>query len=66
MAVYYDADHKTYYCKFNYTDWTGKKRYTTKRGFSGKRAAEKFNSGHDGRISQKVGQWLVKRKNISL
>ncbi|MDD6133331.1 MAG: site-specific integrase [Selenomonadaceae bacterium] len=42
MAVYYDADHKTYYCKFNYTDWTGKKRYTTKRGFSGKRAAEKF------------------------
>lgn len=51
MAVYYDADHKTYYCKFDYTDWTGKKRYTTKRGFSGKRAAEKFNSGRDGRIS---------------
>ena len=45
MAVYYDEAHKTYYCKFRYTDWTGKSRHTSKRGFRTKREAKAYE--HD-------------------
>jgi integrase len=42
MSVYYDEVKKTYYCKFSYVDWTGKTRWTTKRGFDGKKKAAKY------------------------
>lgn len=42
MSVYYDEAKKTYYCKFSYVDWTGKTRWTTKRGFDGKKKAAKY------------------------
>lgn len=42
MAVYYDEAKKSWYCKFRYTDWTGKSRHTTKRGFRTKREAKAY------------------------
>lgn len=46
MSVYKDEQHGTWYCKFSYTDWCGKIRWTTKRGFSGKRAAREFEESY--------------------
>jgi len=37
--VKYDAKQKSYYCKFSYKDWTGKTRWTTKRGFTRRKDA---------------------------
>ena len=45
MAAYYDETRKTWYCKFRYTDWTGKSRHTSKRGFRTKRDAKAWE--HD-------------------
>lgn len=42
MPVYRDEDSKTWYVRFRYTDWTGKKRQTTKRGFKRQRDAQKY------------------------
>lgn len=42
MPAYYDDARKTWYCQFYYTDWTGKKRKTKKRGFKLKREAEAY------------------------
>lgn len=42
MAIYYDDAKKSWYCKFRYTDWTGKSRHTTKRGFRTKREAKAY------------------------
>lgn len=42
MSVYKDEEKGTWYCKFRYTDWTGKPRSTTKRGFRTKREAKQF------------------------
>ncbi len=39
MSVLYDKEHKTYYCKYSFIDWTGKRRWTTKRGFARRKDA---------------------------
>lgn len=33
MSIYKDEGKGTWYAKFRYTDWTGKARSTTRRGF---------------------------------
>lgn len=44
MPQYYDENTKTWYCKFNYTDWTGKKKQKMKRGFLKKKDAKDWES----------------------
>ena len=39
MPAYKDEARKTWYCKFSYTDWTGKSDQKMKRGFPTKKAA---------------------------
>ena len=39
MAQYKDEARNTWYCKFSYQDWTGKRRQKLKRGFKTKRDA---------------------------
>lgn len=51
MAAYKDKEHRTWYVKFNYTDWTGKRRTTTKRGFATK--AEALEYEHDFKLRSK-------------
>lgn len=42
MPTYYDDKHKTYYCKFYYTDWTGQRRQKLKRGFPRQKDAKEW------------------------
>ena len=42
MPSYKDEKTNTYYCKFYYTDWTGKKRQKLKRGFKLQRDAKEW------------------------
>lgn len=44
MPSYYDEKTKTWYCKFNYTDWTGKKKQKMKRGFERKKDAKEWEA----------------------
>ena len=39
MPAYRDEKTKTWYVKFRYTDWQGKSKQTTKRGFKTKKDA---------------------------
>jgi len=39
MPCYKDTERGSWYCKFNYTDWTGKNRQKLKRGFITKKEA---------------------------
>lgn len=42
MPVYKDQKYGTWYVKIRYTDWTGKRKETTKRGFSKKKDAQEY------------------------
>lgn len=42
MPAYKDTERGTWYCTFYYTDWTGKKIKTKKRGFARKKDAEAY------------------------
>lgn len=42
MPAYFDKDKKTWYVKFWYKDYTGKRKQTTKRGFKLKKDALKY------------------------
>ena len=42
MSAYKDADRGTWYCRFRYTDYTGKRHETTKRGFRTKKEALQY------------------------
>lgn len=42
MPVYKDKERGTWYARFRYTDWTGKRKETTKRGFSTKKEAKSY------------------------
>lgn len=42
MPSYKDENSGTWYCKFYYTDWTGKKRQKLKRGFKLQRDAKEW------------------------
>ena len=42
MAAYKDEKTGTYYVKFYYTDWTGKKKQKLKRGFTRKKDAQSW------------------------
>ena len=59
MAVYKDEEKGTWYAKFRYTDWTGKGRSTTKRGFKTKREAKAYEVDFK-RKSQEMPDMTVK------
>lgn len=42
MPVYKDEKKGTWYVVLRYTDWTGKKKQTTKRGFKTQRSAKNY------------------------
>lgn len=42
MPTYKNNDNGTWYCKFNYTDWTGKRKQKLKRGFNLQREAKEW------------------------
>ena len=42
MPVYKDNNRGTWYCKFYYDDWTGKKKQKKKEGFKTQRAAKEY------------------------
>ena len=42
MPVYKDKERGTWYVRFRYTDWTGKRKETTKRGFIRKKDAQSY------------------------
>lgn len=44
MPQYYDKKTKSWYCKFNYTDWMGQKKQKMKRGFSKKKDAREWEN----------------------
>ena len=44
MAAYKDEKHNTWYVKFRYTDWQGKSKSTSKRGFKTKREALQYEA----------------------
>ena len=71
MSAYKDEEHGTWYVKFAFVDWTGKIRWTTKRGFDGKRKAERYereykqrsrNQQPDITVSKLVQYYLEDRK----
>ena len=44
MSAYKDMERGTWYCRFRYTDYTGEKHETTKRGFKTKKAALQYEA----------------------
>ena len=44
MPAYRDKKHNTWYAKFNYKNWKGETKFTTKRGFVTKREAVEYES----------------------
>lgn len=44
MPVYKDEERGTWYARFRYTDWKGKRKETTKRGFKTKREAKEYEN----------------------
>lgn len=44
MPAYRDKKHNTWYTKFNYKNWKGETKFTTKRGFATKREAVEYES----------------------
>ena len=44
MSVYKDATRNSWYVKIRYTDYYGKKKQTTKRGFKTKREASEWEA----------------------
>lgn len=44
MPAYKDEARGTWYCRFRYTDYTGEKHETTKRGFKTKKAALQYEA----------------------
>ena len=44
MPVYKDTNTNTWFCKFYYSTWEGKKKQTTKRGFPTKKAAQTWEA----------------------
>lgn len=51
MPAYKDTEKNTWYVKFQYKDWTGKRKWVTKRGFSTKRDAAKWEQSFMDRLS---------------
>lgn len=44
MPTYFDEKTRTWYCKFNYTDWKGQRKQKMKRGFQKKKDAKDWES----------------------
>lgn len=44
MPAYKDEKRGTWYCRFRYTDWSGRRIETTKRGFATKKAAKEYEA----------------------
>lgn len=53
MTAYKDEKRKTWYCAFRYTDFTGKRVHTCKRGFRTKAEAQAYERDFLGRQSHK-------------
>lgn len=51
MPAYRDEKTKTWYCKFHYVTWDGKRKQTTKRGFATKRDAVAYENELKGRAA---------------
>lgn len=51
MSAYKDTEKNTWYVKFQYKDWTGKRKWVTKRGFATKREALKWEKSFMDRLS---------------
>lgn len=54
MSVYKDTKHGTWYAKFNYKNWKGETKFTTKRGFTTKREATQYENDFKMHISGNV------------
>ena len=54
MSVYKDTKHGTWYAKFNYKNWKGETKFTTKRGFATKREATQYENDFKMHISGNV------------
>lgn len=44
MPAYKDKETNIWYVKFNYKNWKGETKFTTKRGFSTKREATDYEN----------------------
>lgn len=64
MPAYKDEKRGTWYAKFSYTDWTGKVRWTTKRGFRTKREAVSYE--HDFKSQSSVDTSITLRALVAL
>ncbi len=53
MPAYKDESGK-WYCQFYYTDWTGKRRHTSKHGFARKKDAEDFEQKFKSKARKEV------------
>lgn len=51
MPAYRDEKTKTWYCKFHYVTWDGKRKQTTKRGFATKREAVLYENEIKGKAA---------------
>lgn len=51
MPTYKDKKKGTWFVSFRYTDWTGKRRQTCKRGFKTQREAKEYESAFLNRLS---------------
>lgn len=74
MSVLYDKKRKTYLCKYSYKDWTGERRWSTKRGFARRKDAVAFevdikriSKGQDYTIQALATLWEedCKQRNLS-
>lgn len=54
MPAYKEKDGSVWYCQFWYTDWTGKRRHSSKRGFARKKDAEDYERSFKSRVQSEV------------
>lgn len=63
MPAYFDKEKKTWYVKFWYKDYTGKRRQTTKRGFKLKKDALRYERDF---IEARQGSTEIKFKTLAV
>lgn len=61
MSVYKDATRNSWYVKIRYTDYYGKKKQTTKRGFKTKREASEWEAAEKLR---ETSAWICHFQNF--
>ncbi|MCQ2555601.1 MAG: site-specific integrase [Clostridia bacterium] len=67
MSVYKDENQNSWYTVFYYTDWKGKKKQTTKRGFESKREAKEYERSfldkQDGSVDMTFSDFIEVYRN---